>query len=278
MLFRCDRDYGLFRSSQVGAFMNGQKNANALIRPAFLLPALLVVALLIGLGLFAATREPANVNGGSTQTDLSQIATNEHAAESDATIAKETGSDSIMEAESDSVCGLVARDQVVPTHALPSVPVKVGTRIQVPSIDGYGPGVTEGVSHCFAHNPSGAILAAANFLTWMSSMEQLDEVVPALMAKGPNRDRLEADIKSGWQGETESAFIIRGFKYEDRGPDNAMVVLAVSHVDIPDKIAGWPLVLTWQDGDWKVEAPSVDSWGERMIDSLPLEGFIEWNA
>ena len=112
----------------------------------------------------------------------------------------------------------------------------------------------------------------------MSSKEQLDEVVPALVAEGPNKERMEAAVKDEWQGETGSAFIIRGFKYEDRGPDDAMVVLAVSHVAFPDKIVGWPLVLTWQDGDWKVEAPSTDSWGERLIDSMPLEGFIEWSA
>ncbi|MDI9588740.1 MAG: hypothetical protein QM234_07285, partial [Acidobacteriota bacterium] len=60
--------------------------------------------------------------------------------------------------------------------------------------------------------------------------------------------------------------------------DDAMVVLAVSLKSFPDNKVAWPLVLTWQDGDWKVEAPSVDNWGERPIDSLPLEGFVEWNA
>lgn len=249
-----------------------EKAANSLVRPGFIVSALLVVALIVGLAFLLFTREDTDKAGDGKPVEVSSTTQ----ANGDATQAAPTGG--AGQAESDSVCGLVALDQVVPTQALPSVPVEVGTRIQVPSIDGYGPGVTEGISHCFAHNPSGAILAAANFMTWFSSSEQLDEVVPALMAKGPNRDRLEADIKEGWQGETGSAFTIHGFKYEDRGPDNAMVVLAVSHVAFPDKIAGWPLVLTWQDGDWKVETPSTDSWGERMIDSLPLEGFVEWSA
>lgn len=249
-----------------------EKAATSLVRPGFIISALLVVALILGLAFLLFTRE-----------DTTKASDGKPVEASSATLASQgaapTSSDGgAAGAESDSVCGLVARDQVIPTQALPSVPVEVGTRIQVPSIDGYGPGMTEGVSHCFAHNPSGAILAAANFLTWFSSKEQLDEVVPALMAKGPNRDRLESQIKAEWQGETGSALTIRGFKYEDRGPDNAMVVLAVSHVAFPDKIAGFPVVLVWQDGDWKVEAPSTDSWGERVIDSLPLEGFVEWGA
>ncbi|OFR32718.1 hypothetical protein [Actinomyces sp. HMSC065F11] len=249
-----------------------EKAATSLVRPGFIISALLVVALILGLAFLLFTREDTGNAGGDKPVEVSTTTQ----TNGDAANAAPTGN--AGQAESDSVCGLVARDQVIPTQALPSVPVEVGTRIQVPSIDGYGPGVREGVSHCFAHNPSGAILAAANFMTWFSSTEQLDEVVPALMAKGPNRDRLESQIKAEWQGETGSAFTIHGFKYEDRGPDNAMVVLAVSHVAFPDKIAGWPLVLTWQDGDWKVEAPSTDSWGERMIDSLQLEGFIEWGA
>ncbi|MDK7142804.1 hypothetical protein QP405_02855 [Gleimia europaea] len=249
-----------------------EKAANSLVRPAFIVSALLVVALILGLAFLLFTREDTGNAGGDKPVEASSTTPASQGA------ANAAPTEDAGQAESDSVCGLVALDQVVPTQALPSVPVDVGTRIQVPSIDGYGPGVTEGISHCFAHNPSGAILAAANFMTWFSSSEQLDEVVTALMAKGPNRDRLETDVKSGWQGETGSAFTIHGFKYEDRGPDNAMVVLAVSHVAFPDKIAGWPLVLTWQDGDWKVEAPSTDSWGERMIDSMPLEGFVEWSA
>lgn len=249
-----------------------EKAANRLVRPGFIISALLVVALILGLAVLLFTREDTGNAGGDKPVEASTTTQ----TNGDAATAAPTGN--AGQAESDSVCGLVARDQVIPTQALPSVPVEVGTRIRVPSIDGYGPGVREGVSHCFAHNPSGAILAAANFMTWMSSKEQLDEVVPALMAKGPNRDRLESQIKAEWQGETGSAFTIHGFKYEDRGPDNAMVVLAVSHVAFPDKIAGFPVVLVWQDGDWKVEAPSTDSWGERVIDSLPLEGFVEWGA
>lgn len=249
-----------------------EKAANSLVRPGFIVSALLVVALIVGLAFLLFTREDTTKASDGKPVEVSST------TQASAGAAPTSSDGDAAGAESDSVCGLVARDQVVPTQALPSVPVEVGTRIRVPSIDGYGPGVTEGISHCFAHNPSGAILAAANFMTWFSSSEQLDEVVPALMAKGPNRDRLETDVKSGWQGETGSAFTIHGFKYEDRGPDNAMVVLAVSHVAFPDKIAAWPLVLTWQDGDWKVETPSTDSWGERMIDSLPLEGFVEWSA
>lgn len=249
-----------------------EKAVNSLVRPGFVVSALLLVALIAGLAFLLFTREEADKPSGDKPVEVSS-STQAGQGQAQSGTAEDAGLP-----ESDSVCGLVAVDDAVPTQALPSALVEVGDRIQVPRIDGYGPGVTEGVSHCFAHTPSGAILASANFVTWFSSKERLDEVVPTLMATGPNRDRLESEIKSQWHGETGSAVMIRGFKYEDRGPDNAMVVLAVSPVASPDKMVGFPVVLVWQDGDWKVEAPSTDSWGERIIDSLPLEGFVEWGA
>ncbi|MDO5049369.1 MAG: hypothetical protein Q4D87_05750 [Actinomycetaceae bacterium] len=242
---------------------------NIFARPAFIASALVVVALLVGLGYLVATKEPADT-GASPEAPAPTTASGDQAQGATEPVA--------AAGDSDSVCGLTALDNVIPTQALPSTPLEVGQGLHVPSIEGYGPGVTDGISHCYSHNPAGAILAAANFLTWFSSQQQIDETVVALMAEGPNRDRLEAQIKEQWQGQTGSPFKIHGYIYEDRGPDHAMVVLAVSAVSYPDKLVAWPLVLEWQNGDWKVEAPSIDSWGERVIDSLPLEGFIEWIA
>ena len=257
--------------------MAEEKSTNILARPAFIVSGLLVVALLVGLGFLVVTRDAVPVSGENAASPSSGA--------SGAGAGKQSGGESpdVATADgdgaaSDSVCGLPERDRVAPEQALPSVPVQVGERITVPSINGYGPGMTDGISRCFAHSPAGAILASANFLSWFSSKERLDEVVPALMAAGPDRDRLEAQIKAEWQGETGSALSIHGFRFEDRGPDAAMVVLAVSSVSVPDTLVAWPVVLVWQDGDWKVKAPSTDSWGERVIDSLALEGFVEWSA
>lgn len=256
--------------------MAEEKSTNILARPAFIVSGLLVVALLVGLGFLVVTRDAVPVSGENTASPSSGA--------SGAGAGKQSGGESPDVATaggagaSDSVCGLSSLERAVPEQALPSVPVQVGERITVPSINGYGPGMTDGISRCFAHSPAGAILASANFLSWFSSKERLDEVVPALMAAGADRDRLEAQIKAEWKGETGSALSIHGFRFEDRGPDAAMVVLAVSSVSVPDTLVAWPVVLVWQDGDWKVKAPSTDSWGERVIDSLALEGFVEWSA
>jgi hypothetical protein len=179
---------------------------------------------------------------------------------------------------SGSVCGLSDADGSVPSSAIPSVPVEVGAGLSVPGVAGAGPGVVEGISHCFAHTPTGAVLAAANFLTWFSSQQRLPDVVEELMAASPDRDSLAGRIESGWSGQTGSPLVIRGFRFEDRGPDNALVVLAVSTVAFPNDLVAWPVPVVWEDGDWKAVAPASDSWGERAIQSLEVEGFVAWGA
>ena len=121
-------------------------------------------------------------------------------------------------------------------------------------------------------------MAGANFMKWFSSKQQLPDVVSALMAPSADRDRLEAQVRAGWSGETGSAVSIRGYHFEDRGPNNALVVLAVSTPAYPNDLVAWPLAMTWVEGDWKVVAPAVDNWVERSIQSLQVEGFVEWGA
>jgi len=121
-------------------------------------------------------------------------------------------------------------------------------------------------------------MAGANFMKWFSSKHDLPEVVTTLMAPSGDRDRIETQVRAEWSGETGSAVTIRGYHFEDWGPDNALVVLAVSTPAYPTDLVAWPLAMVWVEGDWKVVAPALDNWGERSIQSLQLEGFVEWGA
>ena len=38
----------------------------------------------------------------------------------------------------------------------------------------------------------------------------------------------------------------------------------------------WQLVMVWSGGDWKVRAPSNDSWGEQIEEST--DGFSAWTV
>lgn len=197
----------------------------------------------------------------------------------DAPAADPTPTDPDPAAAGDSACGLPAGDQEPPDSALGPATVRVGDGLAVPSVQGVGPGVTEGVSRCFAHSPTGAVVAAANFIVWLSSNQRLDEVTTTLIAAGADRDRMLAEVHSSWDGSTTVPLAVLGYGIEVRSPDEALVTIAASlPSDAPRTVTAWPLVMIWADGDWKVKPPSNDRWGQETIRSLPDAGLIPWAA
>lgn len=180
-------------------------------------------------------------------------------------------------AASDSACGLPAGDQEPPDSALGPATVRVGDGLAVPSVQGVGPGVTAGgVSRCFAHSPTGAVVAAANFIVWLSSNQRLDEVTTTLIAAGADRDRMLAEVRSSWDGSTSPAFAVVGYKVEVRSPDEALVTIAASPASDRSRAVAWPLVMVWADGDWKVKPPSNGRWGQTAVTGV--SGFIPWGS
>ena len=168
-----------------------------------------------------------------------------------------------------SACGLSAGDQQVPVQA---------PGVDIPVVDGVGPDMRSGISRCFAHSPTGAVLASANWMKWFSSEHRLPEVITALMAEGEDRDRLARQVDDGWDGSTSSPMEIKGFKVDVRGPDEVVVTLAVSTGRSNEGLVSWPVLLRWEKGDWKVVAPASNSWGQEPVDSVAQGGFTEWNV
>lgn len=178
-----------------------------------------------------------------------------------------------------SVCGLAAGDQRVPVQALPGRVETIAPGLQVPVVDDVGPGVTDGISRCFAHSPSGAVVAAVNWIKWFSSEQRLPEVITTLMAEGPDRDRLARQVDDGWDGSTSRPVEVKGFKVDVRGPDEVVVTLAVSAGrGGEENLVSWPVLLNWESGDWKVVAPATGAWGQEPVASVALGGFTEWSV
>lgn len=176
-----------------------------------------------------------------------------------------------------SVCGLAPGDQNLPSGPLESEMVPVTSTLTVPSVQGVGPGVTDGISRCFAHSPTGAVVASANFMRWLSSKEKLDEVVETLMVQDANRDRMAAQVEVGWDGRTAAPQAIRGYRAEVRTPDEVAVTLLTSPgAQQEDLLMSWTFVMRWQDGDWKVQAPDNDSWAQQPETSDA--GFSAWSV
>lgn len=196
------------------------------------------------------------------------------AASAAGSVAASAGSDPAA-----SACGLAAGDQQVPVQAPVGDITTIAPGVGVPVVDGAGPGIRTGISRCFAHSPTGAVLASANWMKWFSSEQRLPEVITALMAEGQDRDRLARQVDDSWDGSTSSPVKIAGFKVDVRSSDEVVVTLAVSTGRSSDEgLVSWPVLLRWEKGDWKVVAPASNSWGQEPVDSVAQGGFTEWNV
>lgn len=230
----------------------------------------LVVVLALGAWVVGGRVVSGGRAGGSSPA-LS--ATAPPAASAAGTVAASAGSDPAA-----SACGLSAGDQQVPAVAPAGRIYTIAPGVDIPVVDGVGPDMRSGISRCFAHSPTGAVLASANWMKWFSSEHRLPEVITALMAEGEDRDRLARQVDDGWDGSTSSPVEIKGFKVDVRGPDEVVVALAVSTGRSNEGLVSWPVLLRWEKGDWKVVAPASNSWGQEPVDSVAQGGFTEWNV
>ena len=180
-----------------------------------------------------------------------------------------------------SSCGLAAGDQQVPTVAPAGRVSTIAPGLDIPVVDGVGPADMRsgGISQCFAHSPTGAVLGAVNWVKWFSSEQRLPEVITTLMAEGQDRDRLARLVDDGWDGSTSSPVEVRGFKVDVRSADEIVVTLAVRTGRSADEgLVSWPVLLRWESGDWKVVAPASNAWGQEPVDSVAQGGFTEWSV
>ena len=175
-----------------------------------------------------------------------------------------------------SVCSMEAGDQTLPSGALEFRMIQVGGSWGVPEVAGAGPGVTTGITRCFAHSPTGALVSSVNFMRWFSSQERLPEVTRTLVVDDSNRQRLLNQIDAGWDGSTTPPQTIRGYRLEGHSPNEVLVTLVTSLNPNDDRFVSWRLVMVWSGGDWKVQSPSSDSWGQEPLESL--SGFSTWTV
>ena len=174
-----------------------------------------------------------------------------------------------------SVCGLAPGSQQVPQTPPEAQWELVGT-IAAPKSRAIGPGRKERVLRsCYAHSPTGALFAAANFIAVASVANTDDAVIRALTADTPARDALPDDAT----GQSGTRAQIAGFRIVGAARDETTVELAfnVSSQDGRRGVVGMSLPMRWQEGDWKfVVAGGSDPYNTQALDST--SGFVPWGG
>ena len=116
----------------------------------------------------------------------------------------------------------------------------------------YGPTYKPGVvGYCFAHNPTGAALAASQGSTIVGDTRATEAELRGLYSS-----RIAADLHSAPNSNTERVHArIAGYDIENYSPEKATIGIVVIAKDSDGKNMGFKvsIPLIWEDNDWKID-------------------------
>lgn len=177
---------------------------------------------------------------------------------------------------SDSVCGLQAGDQSIPTTAAPeSTWVLVG-KVAAPSDPEYGPGVDDdGIASCFAQSPIGALYATAHIYAEGAHPDLSRRAVETRIAPGPGRAAAIEDFVDS-AGKTDVSVQFAGFQILGYDGNTATVDIVARASN--GAILSFVTQLAWVDGDWYMV---VQSNGQAAVPPRQIEdltGYVRWSG
>lgn len=120
----------------------------------------------------------------------------------------------------------------------------------------YGPAVRQGrMGQCFAHNPTGAAMAAINALTVAGNKE-----IPAADRRAIFSSRY-AGKPDPWEGEDEDvssdvSAMVYGFGIQGYSTERATVkVYTLAQANNGETVSAWmPVRMVWENGDWRLDS------------------------
>lgn len=245
-------------------------------RPGFIAAAAVIV-LVLALGIAALVRSLGQDEPAPTPTTPAPTSTGSEPS-TDGTTSDPT-QEPTASADDASVCGLEAVELAGGLDTAPDTTWDYVGVIAMPSVEGQGPGTTsaDGVRSCYAHTPTGAVLAYANFLTQTNSADVRAAAFDYFTAQGPGRDAAVATAGDLAAGGTDLS--IAGFRLLSYAGDEALVDVAVQVVaQGQTAFASSRANLLWQDGDWRW-VPAEDGTEEYEIVVIPsVADYVAWAA
>lgn len=151
--------------------------------------------------------------------------------------------------------------------------------VALPVSSEAGPAVIDGdVARCYAHSPTGALMAAAQIGTRYTLAEDWQTVMEEQTVGDAKDGLIDARVELE---ETESPPApqpgelgqIAAYDITTYSPDTAVVQLITRFVD--GSLQASTATLRWMDGDWRYEV-SQTSAPQKTV--LSLQGFTEWGG
>ena len=157
---------------------------------------------------------------------------------------------------------------------------KPHSSVETPFSRAHGPRVTEGGwSRGFARTPQGAVLAAIHIIFQTNGggvPRAAQEAALAEQVVGAEADHYrERSLASAGPAEGIERIVLEAYRIISYTEHAAKVEFTTAAVKEQVERAGTTVDVVWQDGDWRMVAPSLETLeGFRVLDSL--DGFIEF--
>jgi hypothetical protein len=221
-------------------------------RPSVLISAAFLLALALLGVVVAATSNSSSTRGQLTRT----LTTAGQASQTPATATADA-------------CELPAAAQKVPSSSPPPAQWETVGSMQVPQNPAvFGPQRSAGPwNTCFAHDPSGALLAAMNF--WAEGTAVAPNDLFARLAVGAPRN-LGSNTRLDSGGPVQFA----GYRYDSYTPSQAQIAVVFRGPE--GKLLAVACSMVWSGGDWKYQFPTHGTPAMQVI--ADLTGYVPWTS
>lgn len=181
-------------------------------------------------------------------------------------------------AASDGSCDVPPGNQAIPTSAPAGVTWQIYDTVALPFSAQAGPTVISGdVARCYAHSPTGALLAVAQVFVrieiasdWQAVLDE--QVMPGTGKKVFASERPSEDVTVA-PGEF-GQFV--AFQFVTYSPAVAAIQLVVQ---LPDgTLQEAAMTVTWSDGDWRLDLLPDGQPNANVAQLSSLSGFIAWGG
>lgn len=171
-------------------------------------------------------------------------------------------------------CSLPDGSQSIPTSG-PKATWKTDVYFQYPSSDQYGPtqNPTSADWGCFAHSPTGALFASANFFRGIAGSDYERFIKSAAVDNAARTSWLQQQDIAQHQQSAGRVAQIAGFQFQSVSKDAAVVSLGFQQSDVS---AAMKISLVWDSStnNWKADF-ATSSLDPTQAD---LSGYTEWGA
>lgn len=161
---------------------------------------------------------------------------------------------------------------------------QTGAGIHYPVSASYGPAVRQGqMGQCFAHNPTGAALAAINSMVVVGNVE-----IPAATRHAVFSSRYDGKNDPWDDGESSdisgTVSAIYAYSIQGYSPDRVTVKVYIMAQKAGQSInIGWvPIRMVWENGDWRFDSERSEVEFQIMTDepsvrfTIGQNRFAEW--